>query len=105
MFTMSAGTRPTWGAGAACSRRCTWRSPARRTASVVLDVGTGTGALAAALEAKLKTSEIVGIDPSEGFIGYAKRNARSPRAQFEVGDAQALKFSDRLLRPDDGVAG
>jgi SAM-dependent methyltransferase len=60
----------------------------------VLDVGTGTGSLASTLEATFPDSEIVGIDPSEGFIGYAQKNAKTPRAQFETGDAQALKFSD-----------
>jgi SAM-dependent methyltransferase len=58
----------------------------------VLDVGTGTGSLAAALEASMPASEIVGVDPSEGFIAYARKNAKSPHVHFEVGDAQALKF-------------
>jgi ubiquinone/menaquinone biosynthesis C-methylase UbiE len=60
----------------------------------VLDVGTGTGSVAAAVEAANPASEIVGIDPSEGFITYAQKNAKSARAHFEVGDAQALKFKD-----------
>jgi len=60
----------------------------------VLDVGTGTGALASALEAATTSSEIVGIDPSAGFINYAKKNVKSGRASFEVGDAQALRFAD-----------
>jgi SAM-dependent methyltransferase len=62
----------------------------------VLDVGTGTGSLAAALEASMPASEIVGVDPSEGFIAYAQKNAnaKSTRVHFEVGDAQALKFKD-----------
>jgi SAM-dependent methyltransferase len=60
----------------------------------VLDVGTGTGALAAALEAGTKASEIVGVDPSTGFIAHAKKGARSPRLRFEVGDAQALPYAD-----------
>ena len=60
----------------------------------VLDVGTGTGSLAAAVEASMPASEIVGVDPSEGFIVYAQKNAKSPRSHFEVGDAQALKFKD-----------
>lgn len=60
----------------------------------VLDVGTGTGSLAAAVEASMPASEIVGIDPSEGFIAYAQKNAKSARLHFEVGDAQALKFKD-----------
>ena len=61
----------------------------------VLDVGTGTGSLTAALEVRMPASEIVGVDPSEGFIAYAQENAKSTRVHFEVGDAQALlKFKD-----------
>ena len=60
----------------------------------VLDVGTGTGSLAAAVEASMPASEIVGVDPSEGFIASAQKNAKSTRVHFEVGDAQALKFKD-----------
>jgi len=36
----------------------------------------------------------VGIDPSADFISYAKKNVKSGRASFEVGDAQALRFKD-----------
>jgi len=54
----------------------------------ILDVGTGTGALAASLPA----GEIVGIDPSPAFVAHAAKNVRS--ARFEVGDAQALRFAD-----------
>jgi SAM-dependent methyltransferase len=60
----------------------------------VLDVGTGTGSLAAAVETRMPGSAIVGIDPSEGFIAYARKNAKSNRVSYEVGDAQALKFKD-----------
>jgi SAM-dependent methyltransferase len=60
----------------------------------VFDVGTGTGSLAAIVEASMPASEVVGVDPSEGFIAYAQKNAKSPRVRFEVGDAQALKFKD-----------
>lgn len=60
----------------------------------VLDVGTGTGSLASALEATTAASEVTGIDPSEGFISYAKKNAKSARVRFEVGDAQALQYKD-----------
>src|SRR5262245_24058897 len=59
-----------------------------------LDVGTGTAALTGAIEARFASSEVVGVDPSAGFIGFARKNAQSPRAQFEVGDAQALRFGD-----------
>jgi SAM-dependent methyltransferase len=60
----------------------------------VLDAGNGTGSLAVVLEASMPASEIVGVDPSEGFIAYAETRAKSTRVHFEVGDAQALKFKD-----------
>jgi SAM-dependent methyltransferase len=60
----------------------------------VLDVGTGIGALATAVNAAMKTSETVGVDPSAGFIDHAKKAAVSPRLRFEVGDAQALPYPD-----------
>ena len=44
----------------------------------VLDVGTGTGSLAAALEASMPASEIVGVDPSEGFIATRERTPSPP---------------------------
>jgi SAM-dependent methyltransferase len=65
-----------------------------RNGDRVLDVGTGTGSVARAIEAAMPKSEITGIDPSEGFIAYAQKNAKSGRAHFEVGDGQALKFKD-----------
>src|SRR6516162_7341792 len=68
----------------------------------VLDVGTGTGSLAAALETSMPASEIIGVDPSEEFIAFAQKNAKSTRVHFEVGDAQALKFHDALF--DDTLA-
>lgn len=42
----------------------------------------------------MPASRIVGVDPSKGFIAYAQKSARSARVQFEVGDAQALKYTD-----------
>jgi SAM-dependent methyltransferase len=60
----------------------------------VLDIGTGTGSLAAALEANMPASQVVGVDPSAGFIAYAQKNAKTARVRYEVGDAQALNYSD-----------
>ena len=59
----------------------------------VLDVGTGTGALAHAAAAALGTSEVVGVDPSAAFIEHARTLARTPRLRFEVGDARSLPFA------------
>lgn len=60
----------------------------------ILDVGTGTGALALAIEARTGSARIVGVDPSEDFLAAAKQNAASSRIRFEAGDAQALRFPD-----------
>jgi SAM-dependent methyltransferase len=60
----------------------------------VLDVGTGTGAVALAVEARTRSAEIVGIDLSEAFLAAARKSAASGRVRFEVGDAQALRFPD-----------
>ncbi|HTQ76232.1 MAG TPA: class I SAM-dependent methyltransferase, partial [Burkholderiales bacterium] len=58
--------------------------------------------LGSTVEARMPSSRIVGVDPSPGFIAYAQKNARSDRAHYEVGDAQALKFKDASF--DDTLA-
>lgn len=55
-----------------------------------LEVGCGTGALAAAILARGNPRSLLGIDPSAGFVATARKNLPDPRASFEVGDAQAL---------------
>jgi SAM-dependent methyltransferase len=94
MFTMSAGYEAYMGRWSRLLVPAYMAFVGVKDGQRVLDVGTGTGAVASTLEAKLGSSEIVGVDPSAGFIGYAKKNARSSRASFEVGDAQALRFGD-----------
>lgn len=65
-----------------------------RNGDRVLDVGTGTGAVAAAVAAAMPASEIVGVDRAEAFIKYAQKNIPSGHVRFEVGDAQSLRFPD-----------
>lgn len=55
-----------------------------------LDVGCGTGALAATVLARSDPESIVGIDPSPDFVAHASRRVTDPRASFAVGDAQAI---------------
>ena len=57
----------------------------------VLDVGCGTGSLSATL-AVTGASKIVGIDPSRGFIEYARTQISDPRVTFDVGDAENLPY-------------
>jgi ubiquinone/menaquinone biosynthesis C-methylase UbiE len=60
----------------------------------VLDVGCGTGALTFALAGNASVSKITGIDPSDGFLAYARSKTTAQRIQFEIGDAQNLRFAD-----------
>jgi SAM-dependent methyltransferase len=55
-----------------------------------LDVGCGTGALAQTILEKASPAAVKGIDPSAGFVGYAREQTKDKRADFAVGDAQAL---------------
>jgi SAM-dependent methyltransferase len=60
----------------------------------VLDVGCGTGSLTFTAAANNNVSRIVGIDPSSGFIEYARSLVVDRRVSFEMGDAQNLQFPD-----------
>ena len=59
----------------------------------VLDVGCGTGALASAVLAAHPRCRVVGIDPSPGYVAYAKTHCNQ-NCEFETGDAQKLRFPD-----------
>ena len=67
----------------------------------VLDVGSGTGALTAAVVEVAPSSRIAGIDPSAPYVALARSQHESPRISFEVGDAQQMRFGtasfDRVL--------
>jgi SAM-dependent methyltransferase len=58
------------------------------------DVGSGTGALTAAVAAVAPSSRVIGIDPAAPYVAFAQ--ARHPRVliRFEVGDGQQLRFFD-----------
>lgn len=55
-----------------------------------LDVGCGTGALSETILDVADPLAITGVDPSTGFVEYARRQIRDDRVSFKVGDAQAL---------------
>ena len=59
-----------------------------------LDVGCGTGALTSAVLTAADPAEVVGVDPSEGFLKSARASVTDPRASFSVADAQTLPFPD-----------
>ena len=59
-----------------------------------LDVGSGTGVLAAALLAGVDDATVVGIEPSESYVAYCRARMRDQRVSFERGDALDMPFAD-----------
>jgi SAM-dependent methyltransferase len=55
-----------------------------------LDVGCGTGELTETVLREANPAHVDAIDPSEGFVQFARRRIRDPRARFAVGDAHSL---------------
>ncbi|MEU4191334.1 class I SAM-dependent methyltransferase [Kribbella sp. NPDC026611] len=55
-----------------------------------LDVGCGTGALTSTILQLGDPAEVLGVDPSAGFVGYARRTVDDPRADFQVRSAADL---------------
>jgi len=61
----------------------------------VLDVGCGTGSLIQAVANLNSQSEIVGIDPSPGFIAHAHQRFTDPRISLDQGSAFELPYPAR----------
>jgi SAM-dependent methyltransferase len=59
-----------------------------------LDVGCGTGALTETVLVLTAPATVVGIDPSQAFVAYARDTVVDERARFLVGDAMDLPFED-----------
>ena len=57
---------------------------------VWVDVGCGTGALARTVLDRVKPSRVIGVEPSEGFLRFARENVRDSDAEFRQGRAEAL---------------
>lgn len=57
-----------------------------------VDVGCGTGALTEAVVTLAAPASVVGVDPSDGFLGTARE--RVPGATFEAGSAAELPVAD-----------
>ncbi len=65
----------------------------------VLDVGTGTGSVVAALRATEPARSVTGIDVAEPYLAYARERAECAGATFLQQDAAKLDL------PDDHFAG
>jgi SAM-dependent methyltransferase len=57
-----------------------------------LDVGCGTGILSRTILEVAAPREVVGVDPAEGFLTYARGETSDARAHFQSGDARNLPF-------------
>lgn len=60
----------------------------------ILDVGCGTGSLSRSLLASGKAIRVVGVDPAEDYVAFARQAAADSRAMFQVGAAESLPFAD-----------
>jgi SAM-dependent methyltransferase len=58
----------------------------------ILDIGSGTGSLALAVEALHPGCQIVGVDRSREYVAFARSRTAKSRIQFETADAQSLPF-------------
>jgi SAM-dependent methyltransferase len=63
-----------------------------RDVGKILDVGCGTGALVKTIADSTREAEIVGVDPAQSFIDYARTRFSDSRITLQVGDAMALPF-------------
>lgn len=59
-----------------------------------LDVGCGNGAFTEMLVERCAPASVVGIDPSEGQLAYARTRPAARVAQFRQGDAMSLPLPD-----------
>jgi SAM-dependent methyltransferase len=67
------------------------------------DIGCGTGALTRAILADQSPAQVIGIDPSEDYLAYARQQVADEQVQFHLGDAGHLPFQDHAV--DVVVAG
>jgi SAM-dependent methyltransferase len=68
-----------------------------------LDVGCGTGALTQTILDAAAPSSVMGVDPSEGFLLYARELVTDDRARFQLGGAEQLPAASSSF--DVAVAG
>jgi SAM-dependent methyltransferase len=68
-----------------------------------VDVRCGTGALIQTIVDHASPRSVRGVDPSSGFIEYAKARITGGRVNFEVGDTQSLPIDSASA--DASVAG
>lgn len=68
-----------------------------------LDVGSGAGALSAAVLASAEPASLVGIDSSQPFVDYARAQLTNGVVRFETADAQSIPLESGSI--DYAVSG
>ena len=68
-----------------------------------LDIGCGTGELTRAILETQSPDRVVGVDPSERFLSYAREHVQGERVEFHVGDAMSLPYDEEEF--DAAVSG
>src|ERR1700689_4515787 len=66
-----------------------------------IDVGCGTGAFTELVLDRCAPGKVSAVDPSAEQIAYARKTPAAKRADFQIGDAQSLRFDDAAF--DAGV--
>ena len=59
-----------------------------------LDVGCGTGILARTIVERTDPACVVGVDPAQPFVDYARQAVPDPRVTFRIGSADATGCDD-----------
>ncbi len=59
-----------------------------------LDVGCGNGAFTEEIFLHAATSAVVGVDPSEGQLAFARKRLGTPGAKYQLSGAAPLPFGD-----------
>jgi SAM-dependent methyltransferase len=63
-----------------------------RASDTILDVGSGTGALASTVAHRAPSARVIGIDPSSAYVHHARQANGRSSVRFLVGAAGALPF-------------
>jgi len=66
--------------------------PPRYEAARVLEVGVGTGKDAHLLASRRPDAKVVGVDPFEAMLAYARQKERLPNLRWEQAAAEKLPF-------------
>lgn len=63
-----------------------------RADETILDVGSGTGALASTVAHSVPSARVIGIDRSDTYVRHAQQENRRPAMHFVAGTADVLPF-------------